>query len=190
MQLRDRVKDYIERGDALQNYLFLDFFLNTYDGSKSPAEQESEIPLRKRNVRIPYQPDHSTRCRILRTEDHEVIPFFPGRWFPRNDRPETRALYCATVLALLKPWKSLSDLKPPDETFEETFEGFMDQSPPSLHRVLENIQYFYSCSDKVDEHHQENERMEWTSVSISDRCHADDSEIGKEQTIEARLGII
>ncbi|KAF8836128.1 hypothetical protein BDN67DRAFT_984166 [Paxillus ammoniavirescens] len=46
------------------------------------------------------------------------MPYFPGRWFPRTNDPKACALYCASILAVLKPWRSVTDLKSPDAAEE------------------------------------------------------------------------
>jgi hypothetical protein len=70
-----------------------------------------------------------------------------GGWFPRNDRPAERELYCASMLVLLKPWKDLSELKTDDETFEQIFGSFVDGAPKLTLDIIENIQYYYECYD-------------------------------------------
>ena len=70
-----------------------------------------------------------------------------GGWFPRNDRPGDRELYCASMLALLKPWMSLSELKTSTENFEEAFEVFVSTVPKKVQDIIENIQYYYECYD-------------------------------------------
>jgi hypothetical protein len=39
------------------------------------------------------------------------MPYFPGHWFPERDDDFDNSLYHASMLALLKPWRSLRDLK-------------------------------------------------------------------------------
>ena len=70
-----------------------------------------------------------------------------GSWFPRNDRPMDRELYCASLLALLKPWSDLSDLKTDAVTFEQVFLSFIDGAPKAMLDIIENIQYYYECYD-------------------------------------------
>ena len=70
-----------------------------------------------------------------------------GRWFPRNDRPSKRELYCASILVLLKPWVDLSELKMDVETFEQVFDSFVMGSTKKTKDIIENIQYYYECYD-------------------------------------------
>ncbi|KAF8817656.1 hypothetical protein BYT27DRAFT_7028728, partial [Phlegmacium glaucopus] len=75
------------------------------------------------------------------------LPHFVGAWPPRNDRPKDKELYCATMLALLRPWLDLCDLKTEMESFEETFESFLAGASKETKDVIENIQYYYECYD-------------------------------------------
>ncbi|KAG8213362.1 hypothetical protein J3R82DRAFT_11852, partial [Butyriboletus roseoflavus] len=68
---------------------------------------------------------------------------FPGQWFPRANDVNNRPLFCTTMLALLKPWRSVLDLKQEDASFKESYNEFYDQTSPKMHKIIENIQYFY-----------------------------------------------
>ena len=85
-------------------------------------------PGRPRNTRVKYHALHLTAKSahwILCSQGHRNLPNFVGRWFPRSDSGETRAFYCACVLALLKPWCNLgNDLKQSSQTWEEAFVDF------------------------------------------------------------------
>ena len=72
-----------------------------------------------------------------------------GGWFPRNDRPREREFYCASILALLKPWTDLSELKTDTESFAQVFEGFLSAAPKELQDIIENIQYYHECYDRA-----------------------------------------
>src|SRR6266446_8177011 len=63
---------------------------------------------RKRNMRIPYlptHPKHKQTQHVVRTTGHNNLPNFIGRYFPQRDDPDSRSLYCASMLLLLKPWR-------------------------------------------------------------------------------------
>ncbi|KIK91578.1 hypothetical protein PAXRUDRAFT_149188 [Paxillus rubicundulus Ve08.2h10] len=147
-----QMREYMDCGDALENYSYLDFFVNTYDAFM-PAEETNKLPLRKHNVRIPYRANrgHSARCRVLRSDGHETMPYFPGQWFPHANDVEKHELYCASILTLLKPWRSLATLKCQDLSFDAAFHNFIAESPPSFSRTIDNIQYHYNCADKAQE---------------------------------------
>ncbi|KAF8240308.1 hypothetical protein L208DRAFT_1233989, partial [Tricholoma matsutake] len=83
----------------------------------------------------------------IRSEGHEMLPNFIGRWFPRKDRGEDHELYAACMLLLLQPWTSLLQLKGAIESFGQAFVHFYcAASPESIFRI-DNIQYYYQCSD-------------------------------------------
>jgi hypothetical protein len=51
------------------------------------------------------------------------------------------------MLALLKPWGSLSDLKADGESFEQVFTPFVAGTSQKNLDIIENIQYYYECYD-------------------------------------------
>jgi hypothetical protein len=53
------------------------------------------------------------------------MPMFVGEWFPRNDVKEKHKCYCASMLALLKPWDTMGDLKTLEQTFQDAFSKFI-----------------------------------------------------------------
>ncbi|TFK80707.1 hypothetical protein K466DRAFT_503419, partial [Polyporus arcularius HHB13444] len=94
-----------------------------------PIEDEdgdtARRPGRRPNERVRYgetHPKYGTKQRIVRTKGHNTLPNFIGRYFPRRDDPDIHSFYCASMLALLKPWRDLAaDLKAPSETWSEAF---------------------------------------------------------------------
>ena len=70
-----------------------------------------------------------------------------GGWFPRNDRPSERDLYCASILALLKPRTDLSEIKADSESFEQSFASFINGVLKRTLDIIKNIQYYYECYD-------------------------------------------
>ena len=144
--LKDFLHDYQFRGKELTRMSLLRFMLDTYDAK---ADMNSASGGRRPNSRIPYRAGFSStgRCRVFRTNGHETLPHFMGSWFPRNDRPCDRELYCASILALLKPWSDLGELKTNDETFDMAFQAFFETASKKTHDIIENIQYYYECYD-------------------------------------------
>ncbi|KAK7001030.1 hypothetical protein R3P38DRAFT_2560084 [Favolaschia claudopus] len=146
--LKDQLKEYADRGHELDDFSFLDYFLETYDGRTSKDADKDTKPSRYRSTRVPYL-DGSGRkgCRIVRQGGHETMPRFVGAWFPR-DAPATREYYCASMLALLCPWRDLDDLKEsPHGTFAQMYERFLECADARVTRIIENINYFHECSD-------------------------------------------
>jgi hypothetical protein len=163
MVLKDFLHEYMFRGESLDRMNLLDFMLDTYDakadGDDGPGEPEitnvnTRFSGRLRNPRVRYRQGFTRvgRCRVFRTVGHETLPHFVGRWLPRNDRPNERELYCASILALLKPWTDLSDLKTDIKTFEQAFQAFFNNTDKRNKDVIENIQYYYECYDGAVRH--------------------------------------
>lgn len=106
---------------------------------------------RPANVRVPYR-GHSNRpgrCRVLRATGHETMPYFPGRWFAKRDDDEENGLFQASMLALLKPWRSLQNLKQPGQTFHDAFNEFVSTAARESLTIIENIQFFHECADSA-----------------------------------------
>lgn len=151
---RSQLKDYVYRGDELNNYNLLSFVKDTYEG---PVDAKDFAPApvvrrvgRPRNVRSLYKPEHTHSeklCRVVRPKDHKNLLSIPGSYLPRDDRPETYPFYCASMLALLKPWRRVSDLKSEFSDWPSAFESFKRTASVEVLRVLSNIQYYHECSD-------------------------------------------
>ncbi|KAG9015872.1 hypothetical protein FRB93_012437 [Tulasnella sp. JGI-2019a] len=105
---------------------------------------------RKRNQRSRYLASHprqQTRQRIVRTLGHNYLPSFVGPYFPWSDDPDRREFYISRILALLKPWRRLSDLMQPHLSWEDAFAAFLASAPKHHLDIISNIQYYYQCSD-------------------------------------------
>ena len=157
MFVKSQVVDYQHRGVELEDYSVLDFFTDTYETELTMADRKAELlnedvhrgPGRPRNPRARYlagHPKSGTVHRIVRSPGHRNLPNFLGRWFPRNDDESIHDLYCACMLALLKPWRDLViDLKSPTESWAVVFEAFCASASPRARRALSGIQYFHEC---------------------------------------------
>ncbi|KAG1728204.1 hypothetical protein EDB19DRAFT_1913856 [Suillus lakei] len=53
------------------------------------------------------------------------------------------------MLALFKPWRSLVDLKASYLTFPEAFLALIETASLQILKAMDNIQYFYECSNKA-----------------------------------------
>ncbi|KAF7305863.1 ATP-dependent DNA helicase [Mycena chlorophos] len=155
--LKDQLRQYQDRGHALDSMSFYDFFSQTYHG-KMLEDPATDAPTRgrPRSLRVPYLPELGRAgCRVIRGAQHEVNLHFIGRWFPRADDPNTE-YYSAQMLLLLFPWRTLHDLKNNYPTFHEALDKFKAQQASARDlRVLDNIQYFYQCSDRAGDRRQE-----------------------------------
>ena len=161
--LKDQLHEYMYRGSEMSGMSLLTFMIDTYE-EKSDSKQAGDgagtnqavcedenqrMYGRPPNRRVHYREGFakSGRCRVYRTAGHETLAQFFGGWFPRNDKPRDKELCCASVLVLLKPWTDLSQLKTESETFEEAFNFFVNNASKRTLDAIENIQYYYECSD-------------------------------------------
>lgn len=187
MTLKDQLHEYMFRGEEMLEMNLLTFLLDTYDTKSDQHDENMEARAelggvgprscgRPRNRRVSYRPGFKKngRCRVYRTDGHETLPHLVGRWFPRNDRPRERELYCASILTLLKPWEDLSELKTDVETFDEVFDRFVNNSNKQIRDVIENIQYYYECYDGAKRRQEtQNEGGERTIDHEVDACPQD-----------------
>ncbi|KAI0076308.1 hypothetical protein K474DRAFT_1557027, partial [Panus rudis PR-1116 ss-1] len=70
-----------------------------------------------------------------------------GRRLPRSDDNQRRELYCASVLMLLKPWRTFQELRPSNMSWEDSFQAFLRVAPRRTHQIIQNLQHYYRCSD-------------------------------------------
>jgi hypothetical protein len=182
--MKDQVREYIDRGDALEHCSYLHYFLDTYDAPPSRRRRRSTGVGRPLNKRIPYREgsNRQSHCRIVRSPGHETMPYFPGQWFPKKDDENTNGLFEASMLALLKPWRSLLDLKSSHETFRDAFDAFVAHAPAEITRIIKNIQFYHECSDSAREHtstvqiyDEPSEHTTWTDIGNLMEGPSDDS---------------
>ncbi|KIM74273.1 hypothetical protein PILCRDRAFT_92659 [Piloderma croceum F 1598] len=149
LEIKDQLKEYIDRGLALSTTCLLNFFLNTYEWDKTKVS--SSGTGHKPNERVPYLEGtgHGRKCRVVRTAGHETIPNLVGEWFPRNNIPELQEYYYVSMLALLTPWTDIRQLKHGHQTFQQTFDVFVANAPAETIQIIENIQYQYESSDSA-----------------------------------------
>ena len=187
VQLKDQMQDYVHRGDALEQWPYLDFFLGTYDGKnlKEITTARWRIP----NTRIPYCENcgRNGHARIVRSPDHETMPYFAGSWFAKRDPEDVNGLFEASMLALLKPWRSLKELKNVEETFKHAFDKFLATAPPEIHRTIANIEFFHECSEAATIHRQS---AEMATEPVVDERHERSMPDNEEQMEERSFLIV
>ena len=77
------------------------------------------------------------------------MPHFPGQWFPKREEENSNGLFEASMLALLKPWRTIADLKQDNESFREAFDNFVADAPAETCRIIRNVEFFHECSDSA-----------------------------------------
>jgi len=162
------------RGSELDEYSFLDFLLDTYDEPKKAVQHTHDTSTtviedtwngdedqvvtasgkrgRPRNRRIPYQIEHSKhelKVRVLRSAGHNKHPSIIGPHLPRSDDIDHNEFYCAVMLALLKPWRNLNELKNLETTWSEALNDLTTTGGPVIARILANIQFYYESRSKA-----------------------------------------
>ena len=82
LTVKDDLKDYVDRGNAMANWNMLAFFLDTYEGTM--VDPSAGIRGRPQNIRVPYLngTGHGNWCRVIRSCSHETMPNFIWEWFP------------------------------------------------------------------------------------------------------------
>ena len=77
------------------------------------------------------------------------VPTFLGGTLPRCDRGD-REYYCATMLAMFKPWRKREDLKKDDHSWDETFVNHKFTAEQS--QLMRNFNIRYECNDARDDY--------------------------------------
>ncbi|CCO35196.1 DNA repair and recombination protein pif1,mitochondrial [Rhizoctonia solani AG-1 IB] len=166
--LRSQVQDYEHRAPEFEFFCFLDYFVNTYEErTKKASTQDTTHPIsnvqptssgsnmgRSPNTRARYQAGHpraDTHQRVLRTSGHRTLPDIVGPWFERRDDPNTYPLYCASVLAALKPWRKLTNLKRELDSWDDALQDFLSSASPRQKSIRANMQYYYQCQQSATE---------------------------------------
>ena len=160
LEVKDSLRDYILRGDVLESWGYFNFLLGTYDGKK---KNDTSSHGRPTNTRVFYRDDEKrgNRCRIVRSEGHETMPYVPGAWFPKQDETKNNQTYEATMLAFFKPWRSLKDLKSEHQSFEDAYDDFISNATEEDRFAVQNIAFYHECSRSAQEHRnvEESEKL-------------------------------
>ncbi|KAG2107116.1 hypothetical protein BD769DRAFT_1393038 [Suillus cothurnatus] len=100
------------------------------------------------------------------------MPHIPRQWFPRADDGE---LFYASMLALLRPWQSITDIRHQNEMFATAYHQFITEVPESILRIISNIQYFHECADKAKTEQEKTSALRSCAfTSIDEGDHLDD----------------
>ena len=77
------------------------------------------------------------------------VPNFLGGSLPRCDRGD-REYYCATMLAMFKPWRKKEDLKEDDYSWDETFTNH--KFTAEQQQLMKYFNIRYECNDARDDY--------------------------------------
>ena len=95
----------------------------------------------------PLHETHGTRYNLRKDT---VVPNFIGETLPRRDKGD-RELYCSTMLAFFKPWRSGIQLKAQDQTWNDAFD--LHQFSKYHTDIMDNFNLRYECLDARDDFH-------------------------------------
>ncbi|KAF8123278.1 hypothetical protein EV363DRAFT_1080996, partial [Boletus edulis] len=145
----------------LDDYSFFSFIIDTYEENiprkervvHDPEEEEPEQSKHVKRGRVPNKrstylldhPKHQTHRRVVRPPGHSTLPNIVGPFFPNAKDESTEELYCASMLALLSPWRSLEGIKRQQDSFRTVYNEYMKSATPADHDVICGIQYYYDC---------------------------------------------
>lgn len=166
LYMASQVQDYALRGLSFAQFNYLDYMVETYEIRKGDGDEEREEAAdgvthrvgRARNPRDSYLSDHpkvKSHIRIQRAEHHNYLPNIIGLWFPRRDRLEEEDFYYASMLALLRPWRALEDLKRNDRSWKEEGLLFLESATAEQRNVIACMQYYYDSKVKAQNRNQD-----------------------------------
>ena len=153
-----QVEDYILRGLDFEDMGFLSFIVETYEwhmgAEEMTMEEDSGDGLgRPRNQSSRYlsmHPKSAMHTCVLRSANHHFLPNIMGPWFPhRDDEERKKNFYYAAMLALLKPWRDLQDLKTNSESWETAFSDFLQNASQRDRDVIAGSEYYYKSRSVV-----------------------------------------
>ena len=88
----------------------------------------------------------------MRCQNHNFLPNIVGSWLPRRDGgDDTKSYYYASMLALLKPWRNLFDLKDEHESWETAFNLYIGHADQRDKDVIAGCQYYYDSREVTRE---------------------------------------
>ncbi|KAJ6506044.1 hypothetical protein DFH09DRAFT_943410, partial [Mycena vulgaris] len=127
---------------------------DTEDEYEVIADKQARINKERRPLRHlfskghPKAGTHSVTCDFNCIQ--RVIPNFTGGALPRADKGD-RNFYCMTMLTLFKPWRSPSDLKDYDSTWDQMFKSH--QFTGRQNELMANFNVRYECNDARDDYY-------------------------------------
>ena len=191
--VRNQVDDYYYRGKELDEYSVLDFFVDTYEDVLDPEDMDESledtdrVPGRPKTSYALYHPSHlksNERLRKIRQRGHRNLPNFVGRYFPRRDDSNIQDFYCASILTLLKPWRSiLTDLKSQNQTWTQALDSFLIDSPRRKSFVVSGIQLFHESKPSSMDNTFGDEDQDRTYRNDDDEMYLAPNDVHAEEEI-------
>ena len=163
--------DYQYRSISLNNICLYDYvryyrkkpidtrdqkYLKDQSISRDSHSNEHVRRGRPPSEREPFLPEHtqaSSHINVKRVTP--ILPILLGPSIPRRDREDTKERYCRSILTLFTPWRSISDLCDPHETWGQAFGIRQSRITTESQKMIDNIQLLQECKNDRDEHLQQ-----------------------------------
>ena len=165
LHVQRQVEDYALRGSEFDDMGFLNFTVETYERRMTMQNEEDDNVEESRHLPTDlncrylfHHPKQTTHTRVRRLEDHNFLPNIVGSWLPRRDGEEnTKPYYYASMLALLKPWRDLNELKEDCDDWESAFNVYMETACQRDKDVVAGCQYYYDSRNTTGDREVEEE---------------------------------
>lgn len=145
----DFLGDYAARGWTMTEHNLLEFCLTSMEA------KDSHLAYRKR-WRYMLGTGRDARSRVTRLL--QAMPYFVGRWFPRNDTRGSQDLNRAMTMCLLVPWRDAASIRNGYKTWEAAYEVFHADATPTIIQLIENMQLFHDCQDAASSQSSSSDR--------------------------------
>ncbi|KAF8673089.1 helicase family, partial [Rhizoctonia solani] len=167
---RSQIDDYIYRAQEASHYNVLDYFVGTYETEKQSKkktaynlENEGDLiepqiqeylpglprkvgrPLHNRLEYLPGHPRGEHWVRVVRPQEHNTLPNMIGPYFPRRADADQSDRHAAWCLTLLKPWRSLAELKSTEQSWTDALKEFTETSSERILNIIDNLDHYRSC---------------------------------------------
>ena len=160
--MESQVQDYVFRGTTFADFNFFDYTVETYEVRKEKRDDERMDEERAKfhnggrlkNPRDDYMTNHpkvKSHVRVQRSEHHNYLPNVIGHWFPRRDREDEEELYYATILALLRPWRDLGELKDDGRSWKEAGLLFLETATQRQRDIIAGMQFYYDSKSAAQD---------------------------------------
>ncbi|KAF8311795.1 uncharacterized protein EI90DRAFT_3137936 [Cantharellus anzutake] len=190
---RSQADDYTLRGDELEDLSLLEFISDTYKtpenhdnksilrGTQSGSAKQVGRPANPRSGYHAKHPKNGTHICVVCTKGHRTITNIVGKWIPSSDDPEQADVHRASILCLLKPWRDISTLKTPEQTWEDAYDLFLQTAGHDKVTMIANAQFYYDCKEAAN-------RSQAPRMGTKPSIDVDDDSDGGEEVGESNKG--
>ena len=124
---------------------------NSHDSGQREHEDHPVYRKLPKNMHhfMTGHPLANTHALMVSPDNGYIVTNFIGGPLPRCDQGD-QDYYCMTMLTLFKPWRSGTDLKTKDETWDQTFNNHLFSAKHL--QVMKNFNIKYECLDARDDY--------------------------------------